>query len=162
MKNRKQGKFTEKPIEQHLQEYVFPEPNTGCWLWAGPMSNKGYGVLNINYKQYRAHRAVYSYYKEVELAPDTYLCHTCDNKLCVNPDHLFEGTTQDNMDDMVSKNRQAKGSKNGGHKLFEPQVLEIKKFLKEGSSLNSLARKYGVSQRTISFIRDGVKWGWLQ
>lgn len=151
-----------KTIEDHIAESVFPCPNTGCWWWAGTIdANTGYGQLSMDHKTVRAHRAMYQYFHNRVLTPDIFLRHKCDNKLCVNPDHLIEGNHQDNMNDMTSRNRQAKGSRNGGHKLVEEQVLEIKKQISLGRSDKSLGDEYGVHRDTIKLIRKGIKWGWL-
>lgn len=87
--------------------YVYPEPNTGCWIWAGATMSVGYGLFSIGrLKEGRvlAHR--FSYELAFGKIPSNkLLCHTCDNRWCVNPEHLFVGTHRDNTLDMVSKNR---------------------------------------------------------
>lgn len=85
--------------------------------------------------------------------------HTCDNPMCINPEHLVAGTPKDNSQDMVNKNRQAKGEDNGGGvKLNSDKVIEIKQKLVEGKSLNCLAKEYDVSKKTILNIKQGKKW----
>ena len=151
-----------KTVEDHIRESVFPCPITGCWHWAGTIDKiTGYGQYYTNYKKYRAHRGIYEFLKGVKLSPNVFLCHTCDNKLCVNPDHLFEGDAKANADDLVSKNLQLKGSRNGTAKLKEEQVLEIKNSLTQGARQCDLADKYGVHYSTIHLISKGKKWGWL-
>lgn len=84
-----------------------PEPNTGCWLWAKGMSGEGYGVTRHPATQEicKAHRVVFDLL--VGTIPKGLLvCHRCDVKLCVNPDHLFLGTSQDNAQDMLRKGRE--------------------------------------------------------
>lgn len=82
------------------------EPNTGCWLWSMGMSGEGYGILrNESAEVEKAHR--FSYRTFVGDIPNGRLiCHHCDTKLCVNPDHLYAGTPQDNVRDMVRRGRQ--------------------------------------------------------
>lgn len=150
------GQF--KSIEQHIQESVFPCPNTGCWWWAGTMSPTGYGQLSSNHKSIRAHRAIYEHYKGVKLSPDIFLCHTCDNKSCVNPDHLFPGNAKINADDLVKKNMHLKGEKVGTSKLKEQEVIEIKKALAQGASINTLANQSQVHRDTIYHILIGKTW----
>lgn len=75
-----------------------------CWIWQGTIMNSGYGELKYKGKTWGAHR--YSYFKHNgEFDRNLFVCHHCDNKLCVNPEHLFLGTNQDNVDDMMQKGR---------------------------------------------------------
>jgi hypothetical protein len=89
-----------------------------------------------------------------------FVCHKCDNRKCVRPDHLFLGTNQDNMTDMVKKGRSKKngGVKNGRSKLTEIQVEQIKKEYPIIKSTRKLAKKYGVSRSNIQFIIHGKHW----
>jgi hypothetical protein len=111
----------------------------------------------VRFNQYiTLHRLVfytyYGYFPEVVM-------HTCDNMHCVNPFHLAPGTFKENSQDMVNKNRQAKGEKNGGGVKLNPQkVIEIKQKLLEGRSLMLLAKEYCVSKKTILNIKKGRKW----
>ena len=117
---------------------------TGCWNWSKSLVD-GYGQVTKNNKNLAAHRYSYSLYKE-DFDSKLLVCHTCDNRKCVNPNHLFLGSSQDNMDDMKSKNRQPdnKGIKNPRSKLTESEVLEIKRI---GHSIpySITARKYRVT-----------------
>jgi DNA-binding XRE family transcriptional regulator len=134
-----------------------PEPNSGCWIWLGAVSHHGYGKINVDGRTLRAHR--YSWELANGPIPDG-MCvlHQCDNPLCVNPDHLFLGTSQDNMDDRDRKGRQARGEANGTAKLTAQQAQEIRV-----SSLlqRELAAIYGVSRKTIINIQTGKGWAWL-
>jgi len=92
-----------KLLEKFNSSFVVNE-DTGCWLWDKHKGPKGYGHMSYAGKQYAAHRLSY------ELASgthpkDMFVCHKCDTPACVNPDHLFLGTHDDNMKDMVSKGR---------------------------------------------------------
>lgn len=76
------------------------EPNSGCWLWLGVMLDLGYGQLKCCSVVYKAHRASYIAFKG-PIPEGLIVRHTCNVKLCVNPDHLILGTHQDNIDDAV-------------------------------------------------------------
>lgn len=95
--------------ERFFESYT-PEPNTGCWLWTKSVDNGGYGGISINGKDFLAHR--FSWFLHNGAIPKKlWVLHTCDMPSCVNPDHLYLGTHQDNMDDMVKRGRSTKGRK---------------------------------------------------
>lgn len=100
------------------------------------------------------HRVIYS--NLVGGIPEGYvIMHTCDNTLCINPDHLKAGTHQDNVRDMVNKGRNARGTKNPSAKLTDACIADIK-----SSTLGKweLSEKYGVNERTIRNVRAGRYW----
>ena len=91
------------PLSERFQQKYDVMP-TGCWEWNGAFRNDGYGTIKINGRQQGAHR--YSYELYVEQIPDKMLVlHTCDNRSCVNPKHLFLGSSEDNAQDALSKGR---------------------------------------------------------
>jgi DNA-directed RNA polymerase subunit RPC12/RpoP len=98
-----------------------------CWIWKGAISHSGYGLVTLRgEKSSRVHRrlwiALHGPIPEGKL-----ILHRCDVRACCRPDHLFLGTHEDNMSDMVKKKRQAVGSRSGVSKLSERDVLAIRK-----------------------------------
>lgn len=105
------GKITEL-IPDAIRERSVPEPNTGCWLWLGVLSPRGYGKLKSRGHSMAAHRASYISFRG-PIPGGLCVLHRCDNPPCVNPDHLWLGTNADNSADMVAKGRSARGERHG-------------------------------------------------
>lgn len=141
---------------------VYPEPNTGCWLYSGNLNESGYGRVDpIYYDGFvTAHR--FSYYIHNGNF-DKQLCvlHKCDVRSCVNPIHLFLGTNKDNMADMVAKGRSPNGLRNPKCKLTEVKVREIRSL---NGLMNSrdIAKKYKMGATAIKCILNGTSWRHLK
>lgn len=89
--------------------------------------------------------------------------HSCDNRKCVNPEHLFLATQAENIADMVAKNRQAKGGRVHGSKLTAEDVRAIRRdHVHVPGDLRILADKYRVTKQAIHAIIKGKHWGWLE
>ncbi|AUR94122.1 hypothetical protein NVP1191O_63 [Vibrio phage 1.191.O._10N.286.52.B4] len=133
----------------------FKKDHSGCWLWVSHCDKDGYGILPATGAAVRAHRLSYEIHKG-PIPHGMVICHSCDNPSCVNPDHLFSGTTKDNCQDMLSKGRDKMvGSRNNKAKLTEVQVTEIRS---SGRSKYELAETYSVSVSTIKQIRRNKSW----
>lgn len=134
----------------------------GCKIWKWARSEKGYGVLRIEGRNLLAHRFYYTLYNGA-IPRGLCVLHRCDNRLCVNPKHLFLGTVADNQRDAVNKGRIRKGEKHGRAKLRRKDVRTIRKDYKKGEvgSAVSLARQLKVNRATITAIARGESWGWL-
>ncbi len=131
--------------------------DAGCWNWSGIIID-GYGYLSVGSQARRANRL--SWKLHFGSIPD-HLCvlHRCDNRRCVNPEHLFLGTPADNAADMVRKGRSLTGAKNHKAKLNPKQVALIRMLYGTGKHLQrELATNFGVSQRSISCIVRGETW----
>jgi len=125
-----------------------------CWPWTGAINGGGYAI----YSGKTVSRILYRLKIGELLAPEL-VRHICDNRSCVNWNHFIKGSHQDNMDDMTSRNRQAKGEQNGGAKLDADDVFDIREAYASGQWLmRGLAEMYGVSIYTISVIVNRKKW----
>ena len=86
-----------------------------CWEWTAAVSGKGYGKTSIDGKEAATHRWAYESFHG-EVPPGLFVCHRCDNRRCMNPEHLFVGTAIDNFSDMVAKGRHSfEFHRNGPH-----------------------------------------------
>lgn len=143
-----------KSLEERLLAKVSPEPNSGCWLWTSCLYWDGYGRMRGPDVDGRAHRISYELFKGP--IPDGLLvCHKCDVRSCVNPDHLFVGTQKENLRDMSRKGR----SSYAGAKLTREQVAEIRARLSTGKATQrSIAQDFHVRDSQISRIKHGVRW----
>jgi hypothetical protein len=142
---------------QHLERSVMPEPNSGCWLWVGWMNWADYGRLyDAAGNEVLAHCASWEHHRGP--VPDGLsVLHKCDVRCCVNPDHLFVGTQQDNMDDMHAKGRgvAAPFERNGRAILTREQVITV---LTDKRPCTVLAAEFGVHPTTLTMIRRGKRW----
>lgn len=130
-----------------------------CWEWIGTTNDRGYGLFRYNYGDYRAHRFSYELAHGPIIEEGMFVCHKCDNPLCVRPDHLFLGTTQENTTDKVSKGRQARGETSGNSILTEEQVRSmIQEYIPGRFGYRVLAQKYGVSAGHVARIIKGKLW----
>ena len=137
-----------------------------CWEWTATKNHKGYGRIYIGKYPNNmpmveaAHRVAWTLFNG-PIPATIQVLHKCDNRSCVNPNHLFLGTNADNNADMMKKgrNRHLRGSENGRAKLTEREVLSIRSRYSNGNiSLRSLAQEYGVNYTHISGIVHRRTW----
>jgi len=139
-------------------KFVDKQDRSECWIWKG--GKNPYGKASVNGKHMGAHRLSYQLFKGI-IPIGMQVLHRCDNKPCVNPDHLFLGTAKDNLEDAISKNRlnvhQSKneGEKNGRRKITEDDVRSIRQ---SSESTTVLAKKYGLERHQIRLVQRRVRW----
>ncbi len=135
-----------------------------CWEWQAGMLKVGYGKFSMRTNGVRstvsAHRFAYELHYGV-LPGDHHVCHTCDNRKCVNPAHLFLGTHKDNMADMASKDRAARGPHQHLAKLTEDDVRVIRNMACFESNTH-VAKQFGICVSSVGNILSGKTWGWLK
>lgn len=158
-----------------FEKFVFPEPNTGCWLWGSELSHAGYGRFNFRRTPVLASRVAHTLYCS-PIPAGMWVCHKCDTPACVNPDHLFLGTSADNVRDMVAKGRhwqktrpdaframvktvrareKARGHINSNAKLTPEQARSIRQ---SSNTTAALMAQYGLSRSAICNVRNGKTW----
>ena len=147
------------PVEQRFWPKVNKDTPGGCWEWTAAKRPDGYGVIGRGGRgtgNERAHRLSWIlHYGEI---PDgLFVCHKCDNRGCVNPEHLFLGDAKDNSHDCRDKERNARGETTYS-KLTVEQVIEIRARAAAGESQRRIARDYPVGHSMVGFIVNRKRW----
>ena len=158
-----------------IESRCVPEPNSGCWLWWPRASINGYGTITKGDRRMLAHRASWTVFHG-DIPDGLSVLHKCDVRACVNPDHLFLGTTKDNAVDAANKGRlflqrfphltppgnlpkSQPGERNPIARLRTSDVREMyAAYHQKGVSPTELSKKYGVILRHIFSILSGQRW----
>lgn len=162
---------TRKPALERFWDRV--DKSSDCWLWAGtkknhsryPDPNRRYGVMEFEGRQWEVHRLSYKL-AHGDIPIGMLVCHKCDNPLCVNPDHLFLGTIQENNRDRHVKGRTQVGRQQASitnperqsKKLTIDQVREIHKRFSQGEGSDVLGQEFGIQRSTVHRIATGKMW----
>ena len=140
---------------ERLMANVEMIPFAGCWLWTGAIKKDGYGAFQVGWReQERTHRVAWQVFRG-PIPSEQLVLHRCDVRSCVNPEHLFLGTNDDNMADMVAKGRSAHGERNPNAKLNAGLVAE---FASSAEPATALAAQHNLHPATIRRIRKGQQW----
>ena len=127
-----------------------------CWTWTGASNATGYGRIRSGDEIETAHRTSWLLTRG-EIPAGMFVCHRCDNKLCVRPEHLFLGTNAENVADMISKGRQAKGEARSDI-LTESDVVDIRSCASFGASHRALGESFGISREHARDIVNHRRW----
>lgn len=142
-------------LAERFWENVEPEPMSGCLIWVGSRTKKGYGQIAVKrpngYRMEKAHRVALEL-EGVEILPGRRALHRCDMRPCVNWVHLFQGTPADNSRDMVLKGRSMRGHRQPMSKLTEDQIVEIRRRATTGERHEVIAAAFGVVRQTIGDV----------
>jgi hypothetical protein len=141
-----------------FEKYVQKE-DKGCWRWTGGSDIKKYGIFFFNGKTAFAHRVALLIYEKIkQLTPGLQVRHSCNETSCVNPEHLSEGTREQNAADKVSHGTSLRGTRCHFAKLDWQKVSEIRRKASEGIKRKKLSEDYGVSPGTIGSILKNKSW----
>lgn len=144
-------------IERFLNSFSRPIDPGSCWEWTKALSQDGYGAFSIRRKYIPAHRMSFRLF--IGKIPDgLFVCHICDNRKCVRPDHLFLGTPRDNNRDMAIKCRASCGEAAYNAKLNNDKVRKIRFLYSSGSSQRHLSRLFGVTRNAIREVLRHKTW----
>jgi hypothetical protein len=147
-----------KTIEDHLAQV--DKPVGGCWLWRGAKNGAG----RASFRGLSAPRKTYEHVHQCSVLPQYGVLHSCDNPMCVNPDHLRIGTQKENMCECSMKGRRSPNSKqkpgeaHSMAKLTWADVRQIREIAKDGVKHEEIATRYRVQRRQISRIISGQRW----
>ncbi len=155
------GRFTRLDPREYLAANYTIDDASGCWNWHGNKFSHGYGQFKckaFHHNPMAASRASWILHHGPIDSPRTFVCHTCDNRLCVNPEHLFLGTAQDNVSDMVKKGRNSRGASRPATSLNEDDVRSIREMRGQGLPYSAIARAFGISRSGAYQIAAGLSW----
>lgn len=150
--------------ETRIRRLSLLDHDTGCWNWISTTRND-YGRLIIGSradgtrKSISAHRLSYLTFHG-DIPEGLHIYHKCDNKKCVNPEHLFAGTRQENVDDREAKgrNNHVYGEKSGRAKLSDADVISARRLRSIGVTFQEIASRFMVSKKTIMSAINGTTW----
>lgn len=152
-------------FERWSSKVIFSEKND-CWLWIGSTYRSNYGhfrrKINNKWVMGKAHRFSYEWYNKVsrESMKGFLVCHTCDNSSCVNPSHLYLGTTQDNIQDKIKRGRHIWGN-NKDHNLLSHEIaFKIRTCKKENPKLTykQIGKLFDTSASQVHRIIRNITW----
>jgi len=148
-------KINTKTAFRFAEKVVFGSAND-CWNWVGAIKDNGYGNFYADGKTISAHRAAYILAYGTILSEQ--IMHTCDNRRCVNPHHLLNGTRQQNMEDMVLKGRSSSGEKRWNTTLTRERVNYMRKMFLSGKTPSQISKLLNYKYGTVYQIVTNRRW----
>ena len=136
------------------------DPSTECHLWASYLTKDGYAQITYNNSKIRVSKFILEKKLGRPLLENYETCHTCNNRNCINPQHLYEGTHKQNALDM-KKAGSCKGVKNGHSKISVETAIKIKQELVIGNKPFLISKKFNVPPTLVANIKKGSSWKWL-
>lgn len=146
------------PLFSHTKETIQSktklDPIKGCWIWQLKINRGGYGSVTYKNKTWTAHRLAWFLFNG-PIPNGMMVCHKCDIRPCINPEHLFLGTHRDNMSDKLNKGRCCRGDNHGLVKISDFEIDYIKKLKDMGTMQKDIAKIFHVTPPTINRIIMG-------
>jgi hypothetical protein len=159
------GKARSRPLRERFEEKVERLPG-GCWRWLA-CTTQGYGRINDETgRQRQAQQVAWELHHGEPFPAELFACHTCDNRWCVNPEHVFPGTQLDNIRDMDAKGRRRNGVP-GGERHYKAQltdeiVRQIRSLCDQGWKHADIARAFNVDHQRVYGIANRRIWKHVQ
>jgi len=146
------------PVKDKIFNNIKKNEN-GCWEWTGGLSARGYASMHYEGKRTPLHRLSYILFRG-PIPNDKLACHTCDNKKCINPDHIYIGTHKTNFRDAKERNRlrTRRGSAHPSSKLNEDKVRFIRFHYQNGFDIREMSSFFGVTKSILYQTAKGQRW----
>jgi hypothetical protein len=158
MQAKRKGPKPKDPAVRFFAKVIRHENPDVCWGWSGAKHRYGYGRMQWKGAVVEAHRISFEIHSGQPIPAGMEVCHSCDNPVCSNPNHLFLGTNSDNRADSVRKSRHGFGVRLKQAKLNPDSVQDIRRRHQSGESMYRLAKLFHVSFRTIHDAVKRITW----
>jgi len=150
-------------LEKRFWKYTDRRSSSECWNWTGPLLNSGYSQLGVG-SESNGTRAVRMGHRISwlihfgEVPEEKMVLHKCDNRKCVNPNHLYLGTHKENMQDAYNRMTMSRGEQHHNAKLTKEKVIELRNRYADGESIRSLSRSFKLDRATVKAAAIRKTW----